>query len=398
MRLIATAACLLALAGCDVLGTETPDDGDLFDAPFPWLTSPELAAFVRGDAEFGRAFAPVTGLGPIFNNVSCASCHSGDGRGRPENILVRFGRGGGPAIDLGGPQLQDRAIAGAVAEQLPAGVDVSRRLPPAVFGVGLIEAIPEASILARADPADKNGDGISGRPNLVVAPGWVPHAEPGGGEAERLGRFSRKAQVTSLVQQTVEAYHQDMGITSDFLPVENVNPFAAAATRAADRTTDPEVSAATVMSVVNYLRMLAPPAPGAMNAQRERGRALFESAGCAACHVPEFRTGPSPIPSLADRPVTLYSDLLLHDLGEELADHRGDGQASGTEWRTAPLWGLRVMRSFLNGDVFLLHDGRARSIEEAIGYHGGEGAAARAAFQALEAADRAALVVFVGSR
>lgn len=398
MRFFSTAGLLICLAGCDVLATEAPDDGDLFDAPFPWLTSPELAAFARGDAEFGRAFAPATGLGPIFNNVSCASCHSGDGRGRPENILVRFGQDGGPALALGGPQLQDRAIPGAVAEVLPAGVEVSRRLPPPVFGVGLIEAIPEASILAHADPSDANGDGISGRAHMVIPPDWVPVTEPGGGAVERVGRFSRKAQVTSLVQQTVEAYHQDMGVTSDFLLVENVNPFAEAATRAADRVADPEVSAATVMAVVNYLRMLAPPAPGAMSAERERGRALFGSMGCAGCHVPEYRTGPSPIPSLADRTVTLYSDLLLHDMGEELADHRPDGKASGMEWRTAPLWGLRVMSSFLNGDVFLLHDGRARSIAEAIGYHGGEGASARAAFEALNAADRAALLDFVGSR
>jgi CxxC motif-containing protein (DUF1111 family) len=125
---------------------------------------------------------------------------------------------------------------------------------------------------------------------------------------------------------------------------------------------------------------------------------LFQSIGCNACHTPSFRAGPSPIPVLAGQTVTLYSDLLLHDMGEELADGRPDGQASGQEWRTAPLWGLRPMRDFLNGQAFLLHDGRARTIEEAIGYHGGEAAASRAAFQALSVSDRAALVDFVGSR
>jgi CxxC motif-containing protein (DUF1111 family) len=388
----------LLLAACGVLTTEAPDDGDLLDAPFPFLTAPELAAFARGDAEFGRAFAPATGLGPIFNNVSCASCHSGDGRGRPENILVRFSMGGQPANELGGPQLQERAIPGAVAERLPAGADVSLRLPPPVFGVGLIEAIPAAAILAHADPDDADGDGISGRANMVVPPEWVAYTEPGGGAVEQLGRFSRKAQVTSLVQQTVEAYHQDIGITSDFIAIENVNPMADAATRAADGVADPELSSATVMSVVNYLRMLAPPTPGEMTARRERGRDLFGSIGCASCHVPEYRTGPGPVAALADRPVILYSDLLLHDMGDELADHRPDGQADGTEWRTTPLWGLRVIREFLNGDVFLLHDGRARTIEEAIEYHGGEGAASRAAFRSLSAEDRSALVDFAGSR
>jgi CxxC motif-containing protein (DUF1111 family) len=395
---MALAAMPFVIAACGVLTTEVPDDGDLFDAPFPFLTETELAAFVRGDAEFGRAFAPATGLGPIFNNVSCASCHSGDGRGRPENILVRFSVGGQPVPGMGGPQLQDRAVPGAVAERLPEGVEVSRRLPPPVFGVGLIEAIPAEAILAHADPADADGDGISGRANMVIPPEWVPSSEPGGGPGERLGRFSRKAQVTSLIQQTVEAYHQDMGITSDFIAVENVNPYAQAATLAADRVADPEVPAATVMSVINYLRMLAPPMPGEMTAQRARGRDLFDAIGCASCHVPEYRTGPGPIAALADRPVTLYSDLLLHDMGEELADHRPDVQASGTEWRTAPLWGLRVMRDFLNGDGFLLHDGRARTIGEAIEYHGGEAAASRSAFRGLSSADTAALIDFVGSR
>jgi CxxC motif-containing protein (DUF1111 family) len=189
-----------------------------------------------------------------------------------------------------------------------------------------------------------------------------------------------------------------MGITTDYLAQENSNPFADAATRAADRVPDPEIPLSTVISVVSYLRMLAPPAPGEMTAARERGQALFVEVGCASCHVPEYRTGQSVIPALSNRTVTIYSDLLLHDLGDELADNRVDGGADGREWRTAPLWGLRVMRDFLDGDVFLLHDGRARTIEEAIEYHGGEAAAARAGFRALQPADAAALVDFVSSR
>jgi CxxC motif-containing protein (DUF1111 family) len=181
----------IAATACGVLTTEAPDDAELFDAPFPFLSEPELAAFIRGDEEFGRPFSPLAGLGPIFNNVSCAACHSGDGRGRPENILVRFSAGGLPVPERGGPQLQDRAIPGAVAERLPSGVEVSRRLPPPVFGVGLIEAIPAASILANADPDDSVGVGISGRPNMVDPPSWVPLAQPGAGVVPQLGRFSR---------------------------------------------------------------------------------------------------------------------------------------------------------------------------------------------------------------
>src|SRR5687768_11007969 len=158
-----------------------------------------MAAFARGDAEFERRFAPNTGLGPIFNNASCAACHSGDGRGFLDNALQRIGSESDDFLrGVGGPQIQDKAITGAEPEQVPAGVAVSVRLPPPVFGVGLIEAIPEAAIVALADPDDSDGDGISGRPNWVSAEEYVPVAEPGGGSGQRLGRFGRKAQTSSL--------------------------------------------------------------------------------------------------------------------------------------------------------------------------------------------------------
>ncbi len=396
-------AALLAMApllvlGCDALMTTAPDSRDLFDAPLEGLSHAEQAAFAEGDAQFGRPFAPSEGLGPIFNNASCASCHSGDGRGRPENVLTRFSLGSDLAITLGGPQLQDRAIAGAEPERLPPGVDVSRRLPPPVFGAGLIEAIPEATIVALADPADANRDSISGRAHFVTPPDFVPASEPGGGPGPHLGRFGRKAQVTSLLQQTVDAYHQDMGITTEFRPVENVNPLASRATESADRVADPELATPPVRAVIAYLRLLAPPAPGVLTSRRQRGEALFGSVGCAACHRPVLMTGPSTVAALANRPVPVYSDLLLHDMGDGLADGRPDGDASGREWRTAPLWGLRVMRDFLRGDAFMLHDGRARSVEEAIRLHGGEADGARGAFVAMTAEDRAALLDFVESR
>jgi CxxC motif-containing protein (DUF1111 family) len=397
MLLVAGAA--ITLGSCSDLLTVAPDAGDVLDGPLDGLTSTELAAFIRGDEEFGRRFAPAMGLGPIFNDVSCAACHSGDGRGRPENALVRIGS---PDDDmyrsLGGPQIQDRAIPGALAETTPPGVHVSLRLPPPVFGVGLIEAIPEAAILAHADPDDANGDGISGRPNWVTPPAWVPAIEPGSGTELRIGRFGRKAQTSSILQQTVEAYLQDMGVTSPFLPDENRNPLAGNPHDAADLVDDPEVPASTVFAVVNYLRLLAPPAPGPATPVRERGGIVFSDIGCATCHVPTLQTGNGVVAALTNRPVTLYSDLLLHDMGDALADHRPDGQASGREWRTTPLWGMRLIRQFLNGEVFLLHDGRARTIEEAILLHGGEAQRSRDLFNALPASDRAALVDFVGSR
>lgn len=394
-----------AASGCDALATGLPDAGDIMDGPLADATTEELAAFVRGDEAFGRAFTPREGLGPIFNNVSCAACHSGDGRGRPENGFFRFSVGDDLAAHLGGPQVQDRAIAGAVPESLPAGVEWSFRMPPPVFGVGLIEAIPEAVILALADPDDADGDGVSGRPNFVVPADFVPATEPGGFVPDedfpdgrpRLGRFGRKAQVSSLLLQVAKAYHEDMGVTNDFLPIENVNP-QVSPTVAVDAVADPELSEAELRSVLAYIRLLAPPAPGAATDRREEGRVLFTAIGCATCHVPELRTGVNASAALSDRPVRLYSDLLLHDMGDELADGRPDGDATGREWKTAPLWGLRVMREFLNGDAFLMHDGRARSVEEAILLHGGEAARSRALFAELSAADRAALLDFVESR
>lgn len=408
-RLMLPGAVAVVLAsmivGCDALTTRAPDPGDVLDGPLPGLTEEELAAFIRGDEGFGRPFSPSEGLGPIFNNVSCASCHSGDGRGRPENGFIRFSRGDDLVPHLGGPQLQDKAIAGAVPERLPEGVQTSFRLPPPVFGVGLIEAIPESVILALADPGDADGDGISGRPNYVVPDDFVPTDEPGGFVADeefpegvpQLGRFGRKASVSSLLLQVAKAYHEDIGITNDFLPIENKNPLASRATEAADRVPDPELPAEELRAVLAYIRLLAPPAPGEMTPRREEGEALFASIDCASCHVPELRTGPSTSAALSNQPVRLFSDLLLHDMGEGLADHRPDGDATGREWKTAPLWGLRVMRDFLNGDAFLLHDGRARSVEEAILLHGGEAERSRDAFAGLTPEARAALLAYVES-
>jgi CxxC motif-containing protein (DUF1111 family) len=167
---------------------------------------------------------------------------------------------------------------------------------------------------------------------------------------------------------------------------------------AVDRVADPEVSESVVQAVTHYMRGLAPPAPGADTEQRLQGRALFVQAQCAKCHVPSFTTGASPIAALSGKEVTLYSDLLLHDMGDELADGRPDGRATGREWRTTPLWGLRLMRQFLNGEALLMHDGRARTVEQAILLHGGEASISRAAFQALSPAQRAALLDFVESR
>ena len=408
MRISRIAALLLctaaAITACDQLTTVAPPDGDVFDAPVDGLSGPELAAFARGDEEFGRPFSPNAGLGPIFNDVSCAACHSGDGRGQLRNALIRIGDVSNDFHRaIGGPQIQTKAIAGALAEQIPSGTPVSVRLPPPVFGAGLIEAIPASVILANVDSLDENGDGISGRPNWVAVADFVPGTEPRGAHPDApaglaLGRFGRKAQNAILFQQVVEAYLQDMGITSPFLPLENRNPLSGIPVEAMDKVADPEVLESTVQSVTHYVRALAPPAAGEDTPARLEGRELFVQIACAKCHIPDFTTGTSPLTALSNRSITPYSDFLLHDMGPDLADNRPDGQASGSEWRTTPLWGLRLMRGFLNGDQLLMHDGRARTIEEAILLHGGEALAARNAFVALTPQQKAKLLDFVGSR
>jgi CxxC motif-containing protein (DUF1111 family) len=395
-------AALLAVAsfaasGCDAFLTGLPPAGDDFESPLDGLSGELHAQFAAGDQNFEHAFAVGEGLGPLFNQSACAACHPGDGRGSPAERLTRFGFGADPALAAGGPQLQDRAIPGTVPETLPVGADVSVRLPPPVFGVGLIEAIPEATILANADETDADGDGISGRANWVTAADFVPSTEIGGGPGPQLGRFGRKAQVSSLLEQVVTAYHQDMGITSDFLPAENAN-LQAGGGAPADRVPDPEIPASTVQETVVYVRLLAPPDPGPPDATVQAGGEAFAEVGCASCHVPVLTTGPGLVPALSGVDVPLYSDLLLHDMGPELADGRPDGDATGTEWRTTPLWGLRVAASFLDGEVAFLHDGRTADLHEAIVLHGGEAAASRDAYLALPAERQAALRLFVGTR
>ena len=388
--------CLGLSAGCDDLLTEVPPAGDDFESPFEGLPTAFNAQFARGDDNFERVFTVETGLGPIFNNTGCEGCHPGDGRGTPSEAFFRFSRGDNLAFDIGGPQHQTRAIPGIPLEELPPGVDVSLRMPPPVFGVGLIEAIPVETILAYADPNDADGDGVSGRPNWVSAPTYVPAAEVGGGSGMQLGRFGRKASTSSLIQQVAEAYHQDIGITTDFIPVENPHP-QQGGSAIGDTAPDPELPASTVLDTVVYVRLLAPPARGASTQQVEQGERLFTEIGCATCHVPTMTTGAHPLKPLSGVDVHLYSDLLLHDMGPELADYRPDGSATGTEWRTAPLWGTRLVADFTAGTPHYLHDGRATTLRDAIRPHGGEAQRSRDRFFALSEDDQLSLVAFLES-
>jgi CxxC motif-containing protein (DUF1111 family) len=321
---------------------------------------------------------------------------------------------------LYGGQLQDRAILGVPAEgririsrrpiagrygdgtpytllspsyaiverafgPLPRDLQVSPRVAPGVFGVGLLEAVPERAILAHADPSDADRDGISGRANRV------------GDERSRgtaLGRFGWKANVPSVEQQNAGAFQGDIGITSPIFPAENCLRGQRACEAAPDGGR-PEVDEHKLERVTLYTRTLAVPARRRVEATAA-GERTFAEIGCSSCHLPELRTGASDVPALAHEDIRPYTDLLLHDMGAGLADGRPDGLASGSEWRTAPLWGIGLVET-VNRHTRFLHDGRARNLAEAILWHGGEGAPAMQRFRKLPPAKREQLLAFLRS-
>lgn len=415
-RAAALAVALIgALAACsEPFFPDAPDQDAILEGPIEGLSGTQHALFVRGDGEFGRPFAPAEGLGPLFIAQSCDACHAGDGKGHPLFDITRFGRYDGatfdPMIAEGGPQLQNRAILGYLAEQRPAGATVMARFtPPAVTGLGLLEAVDDTTILALADSADADADGISGRaswvPSSPLIDALAAHAGRGvpGTPARHLawagrylGRFGKKATTITLRHQTVNAYAEDMGLTTDDHPDDLVAPGTAGA--GGDGVTDPEVGSGIVSSVVFYLRTLRPPPRrDANDPEVVAGRDRFVEVGCAKCHLLTLRTGRSDIAPLDRVEFSPLTDLLLHDMGPELDDGYTEGNASSAEWRTAPLWGIGLAERATGGTQFLLHDGRARSLRAAIGFHGGEAAASRAAFDALPAADQERLLRYLRS-
>lgn len=413
-RWTAGALLLCATAGCDLLAPGAPPDDEVLDGTIEGMTPSQVRQHFAGDEEFGRVFGVSDGLGPIFVAASCEQCHAGDGKGHPSFNVLRFGRQGAsafdPMVELGGPQLQHRAIPGYPAEEVPLeATGASTFTPPAVTGLGFLDAIDDATLIALADPTDSDGDGISGRLQLhdptelievVLELEGRSSPEPGARGTQvggrYIGRFGKKALTVNLLHQTVGAYHQDMGITSDLLPEDLVNPRSGG--RASDDVADPEVSTSAVANVVFYLKTLrVPPRREGDHPEVLAGEALFEQVGCAACHVPTLTTGASEIDVLDRTTFHPYTDLLLHDMGPELDDGYTEGHALTSEWRTPPLWGVGLPERFQGGAMFLMHDGRAGSLEEAIELHGGEGAGARDAFRALSAEERARLLRFLRS-
>lgn len=397
-------AVLTLSAGC---GSESDDpvdgvDDDPTNAPLRGASAEQVERFKEGDALFVFVFRKQDGLGPLYIREACGACHDGASRGpgAVQKMALVDADGVTPAADQSalayGHTVRPYATAGATTPVSPpeglALLKLSRRLGPPVFGRGYMEAVDDAEIERVAAEQAARGDGIRGRINRVVFHSksnpdqpFHTHAE---GDSGLIGRFGFKARVATLDDFAADAYQGDMGVTSPLRPAELPNP---------DGVTDDgkpgeDVDLGTVNAVADYMRLLEIPRrePG-----HERGERLFGEVDCAACHVPSLRTRADyPIPQLAGIDAPVYTDFLLHDLGPELADGLIDEEASSTAWRTAPLIGLRHATSYL-------HDGRAKTVEEAILLHdgpGSEAAASVAAFRDLSAEDRAALIDFVRSR
>lgn len=408
-----------------------------FSTPAPNLSSTDLADHLDGDVDFESIFvtAPATvnqGLGTIFNNSSCVSCHPRDGRSAfPTNLSARSGfflrtslpgqlANGSPIPVPGfGTQIQNQAIFGYQPEArfqvtfsdivetlsdgtqvvlkkptysvidtyipFPGNVLLSPRIGSPVFGLGLLEAIPELTILMNQDINDENGDGISGKANYV-------HDAVSG--TTKLGRFGWKANTATILEQCAGAYNGDMGITSYLKPIET----GFGQSNGEDGLgNDPEISDEILHKVTVYCKTLAVPAPrNISNAAVRRGAKIFDQLDCAKCHIPKMQTGSSSISALANQTIFPYSDMLLHDMGEGLADNRPDFLADGSEWKTRPLWGIGLT-NVVNNHTHFLHDGRAKNITEAILWHGGEAQNAKTKFKQLSTKDRNDLLAFLNS-
>ncbi|WP_408888832.1 di-heme oxidoredictase family protein [Myxococcus faecalis] len=415
-----------------------------FTQPAANLGLARRAEFFVGESVFEADWvrAPSTsqqdrdGLGPLFHSVSCLACHLGNGRGRPpegdevaDTLLVRLsipgtGPHGEPVPEpTYGDQLQPRGIPGVPAEgqarvewtevsgtfadgepytlqsptlvltdlahgPLSADTMMSARVAQNMVGLGLLAAIPNETLLAWADPDDADGDGVSGRVNRV----W-------NGRTNRvaLGRFGWKANQPDIEHQNASALLGDLGLTTTLFPKDTCTQ-AQAVCLAAPHGGEPEVTDRQLTALDFYSHTVAlPTREGFDDARVLQGKAVFHRVGCARCHKPSVTTGTlEGYPELSGQLIWPYSDLLLHDLGEGLADGRPDFLASGREWRTPPLWGLGLTRT-VSGHSRLLHDGRARTPLEAVLWHGGEAESSREQVKALSRGEREALVAFLDS-
>lgn len=390
---VAVAVALTFIISCEKLEPRAPLEDEILDGPVEGLSAEQNQVFLRGDIAFNEdIFIKETGLGPLFVSTSCGSCHAGDGKGHPFTTLTRFGQtdeNGNTFLHLGGPQLQNRAISGYEPEQIPSGATFSKFTPPANTGLGFLDAVTDGDIMAMADPNDADGDGISGIPNWINLKGYSPARHSSiVRDGKYIGRFGKKAGAYDLLQQTAAAYNQDMGITSTYEPFDTYS----------GHEIDPEVSNQTIQDVVFYLRTLKSPIQRNIgDADVAQGKEIFLQINCGKCHVPALKTGQSTIAALSNKTFHPYTDLLMHDMGKALDDGYTEGTAKTYEWRTPALWGLGLSKSSQGGAYFLLHDGRARSINQAILLHDGEASKSRERYNMLSTQDKQKLIKFLES-
>ena len=379
---------------CTLLLLAIPGQTDselLPGSPLPGITAAEFERFHLGLEDFLEVETAEDGLGPAFNGTSCAGCHNipaigGFGTITEMRAGYRNEEGRFQAFEGGTLYHLFSLPPHNCQPQMPPEANViARRISIPLFGAGLVEAIPDETLIALEDPEDLNGDGVSGRAARVFDLAT---------RRDRIGRFGWKAQQATLLTFAGDAYRNEMGITNDLFPDEmalGIDPERLRRCGGAAGTEDRQNRVTGLRGIdafEAFLKFLAPVERGTVSPEAASGEGLFAVTGCAACHVPVLRTGPSPNPLFDRKPVPLYSDLLLHDIGT--GDGIEQGAASGDEIRTPALWGLRFRRPFL-------HDGSVATAEEAIRRHDREAASARVQFLALSPADRAALLAFLGS-
>lgn len=392
-KYVITAILLPAILACEALAPPEPEEYELLDGPVDDLTQAEARRFVAGDVAFNdQVFTIDNGLGPIFTGTSCVSCHAGDGKGHPFVKFTRFGQslpGINEYLDQGAPQLQNRAIPGYEPETLPAGAPHTDLVAPIVTGLGFLDAVTDADLIAMSDPDDLDGDGISGRVHWNTIPDYVTvRPDAISQDGKYISRFGKKGKMYDLLHQTADAYNQDIGINSYYEPYD---------TYSGDRV-QPEIDRQTINDVVFYLKTLKAPVPRDQdNPDVIAGKRLFEDVNCVACHKPTLRTGYSPIEAISFKEFHPYTDLLLHDMGPGLDDGYTEGYALSSEWKTPPLWGIGLAKDSQGGQYYLLHDGRARSIEEAILYHGGEAEDSKNRYISLSQEEKNQLLKFIES-
>jgi CxxC motif-containing protein (DUF1111 family) len=385
---------VLTSVACQKLLPVAPEEHDLLDGSVKDLNFEQAARFGRGDLTFNdKIFTAETGLGPIFVSTSCGSCHPGDGKGHPFTSLIRFGQadpGNSGFHTKGGPQLQNRALPGYQPETLPPNIPYSTFTPPMITGLGFLDLVSDSDILAMAKENENNKDGVRGRPNWINLPSYIKPKENSivNSEGKYISRFGFKASVYDLLHQTVEALNQDIGITSIYNPIDQWSGNAI----------EPEILSSEIHDLVFYLQTLkAPIQRNPEDPAIKEGKSIFKRIGCEGCHKPTLKTGTSPISALNEVEFHPYTDLLLHDMGPALDDKYSEGSAKTSEWRTAPLWGLGLSKESQGGKYFLMHDGRARSIEEAILLHDGEAKVSRNRYKELQNEEKKQLVTFLES-